>query len=227
MRSGIGNQGREVRPYRKYRPLPALLLISLLGVFSLFVWLKAINGSNDINEAVRCDPPATPPPGMTYTSVGYTALDGIDPIPPNKIAVRVLNAGGARGQAAITTEALRHLGFSEIGKPANDPAYEDRTANCRGQIRYGENGASAARTLSLVDPCVELIKDSRKDASVDFAIGTAFTDVLPPQESREVLQRLSSWAKDRSGTGDSELATGENGPQIDDSLLSAAREANC
>lgn len=204
-----------------------MLLITLLGAFSLVVWLKAINTANDIDEAVRCDPPATPPPGMSYSAVSHDGLDHVDPVAPGKVSVQVLNASQARGQAAITTESLRALGFTEIARPADDPAYEDRKANCRGQIRYGENGAAAARTLSLIDPCVELVQDTRKDASVDLVIGTGFTDVLPRKEARQVLQQLIAWSRERSGTGDSELAEGSNGPQIDDGLLKAAREASC
>ncbi len=204
-----------------------LIFIALLGFVSVFVWLRALANSADIDAAIRCEPPASPPPGVTYTSVGHDALDGVPPIPPGKVAVAVLNAGGARGQASLTTEALRLLGFTEVGEPDNDAAYEGRTANCRGQIRYGENGASAARTLSLIDPCVELIRDDRKDTSVDLAIGSRFGDVTPRPEAREVLELLSSWSEERKGSGGSELSNGENAPQIDASLLEAAREAAC
>lgn len=204
-----------------------LILIALLGFVSIFVWLKALATSADIDEAVRCDPPAAPPAGVRFTSVGHDALDGVTPIPPGKVAVQVLNASGARGQASLTTEALRQLGFTQVAAPDNDPAYEGRTANCRGQIRYGENGASAARTLSLIDPCVELIKDNRKDTSVDLAIGTGFGDVVPRPEARRVLEQLSSWSQQSRTSNGSELSTGEKAPRIDPSLLEAARSASC
>ncbi|MGH3451198.1 MAG: envelope integrity protein Cei [Haloechinothrix sp.] len=227
MPSGTGFGGRTSRPYRKYRPLPMLILIALLGFVSVFVWLKALANSADIEAAVRCDPPARAPSGVVYTPMSHDALDDVTPIPPDKVAVQVLNAGDARGQASLTTEALRQLGFSQVGKPANDPAYEDRTAHCRGQIRYGENGASAARTVSLIDPCVELIKDNRKDATVDLAIGTAFGDVRPQPEARTVLEQLSSWSQERKGTGGGELSTGDKAPSIDPDLLEAAHTATC
>lgn len=227
MPPGIAYGERGVRRYRKYRPLPMLVLIAVLGFVSVFVWLKALSTSADIDQAIRCDPPASPPSGITFSSVGHDALDGVSPIPPNKVAVQVLNAGDARGQASLTTEALRELGFTQVAAPDNDPAYEGRTANCRGQLRYGENGVSAARTLSLVDPCVELIRDNRKDASIDLAIGTSFGDVTPRPEARKVLEQLSSWSQRRQGTGDSELSAGDKAPRIDPALLEAARSASC
>lgn len=204
-----------------------LILIALLGFVSVFVWLRALATSADIDEAVRCDPPATPPPGVTFTSVGHDALDGVTPVPPDKVAVQVLNAGDARGQASLTTEALRQLGFVQVAAPDNDPAYESRAANCRGQIRYGENGASAARTLSLIDPCVELIRDNRKDTSVDLAIGTGFGDVAPRPEARQVLEQLISWSKQGQDSAGNELSANQKSPRIDPSLLEAARSGTC
>lgn len=227
MPSGIRVSGRGSRPYRKYRPLPALILITLLGGFSLFVWFKALHDDADIDAAVRCDPPAAPPAGVTYTSAGHGALNDVNPIPPDRVAFRVLNASQARGQAAIITEELRQLGFSQAGKPADDPAYENRSANCRGQIRYGDNGAPAARTLSLLDGCIELIKDNRKDASVDLAIGTQFGSVLPQREAMQILDELAAWSEERRGQGSGELAAGDSGPEIEPTLLQAARSTSC
>lgn len=227
MPSGIRVSGRSGRPYRKYRPLPALILITLLGGFSLFVWFKALHDEADIDAAVRCDPPASPPAGVTYTAAGHDALDDVNPIPPDKVAFRVLNASQARGQAAIITEELRQLGFTQAGKPTDDAAYADRAANCRGQIRYGDNGAPAARTLSLLDGCVELIKDNRKDASVDLAIGTQFGSVMPRPEAQQILDELATWSEEHRGQGGGELAAGDSGPEIEPSLLQAARPSSC
>lgn len=227
MPSGIAFGDRGVRPYRKYRPLPMLILIAILGFVSVFVWIKALANSADIDAAIRCDPPASPPAGSTFTSVGHDALDGVSPIPPNKVAVQVLNAGDARGQASLTTEALRQFGFEQVAPPDNDPAYEGRTANCRGQLRYGENGMSAARTVSLVDPCVELIRDNRKDASVDLAIGTSFGDVTPRPEARRILEQLSAWSRAREEGAGNELSSDSKAQRIDPSLLEAARSASC
>lgn len=225
VRSGIS--GGYSRPYRKYRPLPALILIAILGGASALIWFKVLNDSSNIDEAIRCYPPASAPPGMIYTSLSHDALDHVDPIPPEEVPVRVLNASGKRGQAALVTEALRNIGFTKTGKPANDKAYENRDKPaCRGQIRFGQNGEAAARTLSLIDPCLELVKDGRKGASVDLAIGEDFVDVRPRREALTALEALGQWA-DKYRSRSSELSANDNGPQLSEELLDAARSGDC
>jgi hypothetical protein len=223
-----GSSGRETRPYRRYRPLPALIMIAVLGGASAIIWLKVLNDGTAVDEAVRCNPPASPPPGWTYTAVGHDALDDVDPIPPNGVQVRVLNPeNGKRGQGALVTESLRQFGFTKARTPRTDKAYDNREAPaCRGQIRFGENGEAAARTLSLIDSCVELIKDDRKDATVDLAIGADFTDVLPRREAITALEMLSAWSK-RYGERSSELANGKLAPQLSADLLDGARTETC
>ncbi|UQS26137.1 MULTISPECIES: envelope integrity protein Cei [Amycolatopsis] len=225
MSSGIGYGNRRSRPYRKRRPLPALIVIGVLGLIAMFIWVRAITSKQDIDAALRCDPPPTPPPGVTYTNLGYTALDGTTPVPADRIAVKVLNASEKRGQAAITTESLRQLGFTQIAPPENDPAYATAEAACRGQLRFGDNGSSAARTLSLVVPCVELVRDNREDASVDLAIGSAFGDVVPTQAAREILAQLQAWSAQHDGDGGEQSAVSP--PPIDEALLAAARPGTC
>jgi hypothetical protein len=228
-REGIGQvpsglAGREVRPYRKYRPLPALIMIVVLAGVSAVIWFQALSGGTDVDEAIRCNPPASPPPGVSYTPVSHDALDDVAPIPPDRVEVRVLNASGKRGQAALVSESLRQLGFTNTNKPGNDKAFQNREAPaCRGQIRFGANGEAAARTLSLVDSCVELIRDGRTDASVDLAIGGDMNDVTPRQEAITALEILAKWSA--SNPSSSELSA-KKAPQIGE-LLGAARGTNC
>src|SRR5438270_2204209 len=104
--SGIGDRNRKSRGYRRRRPLPALIFIGVLGLVAVVIWVRAITSKADLDAAIRCAPDPTPPPGTTYTSLSHTALDDTAPIPPGRVAVRVLNAGQHRGAAAITTEGL-------------------------------------------------------------------------------------------------------------------------
>ncbi|MDQ0380207.1 envelope integrity protein Cei [Amycolatopsis thermophila] len=225
MSSGMGYGNRRSRPYRKHRPLPALIVFGVLGLVAMFIWVRAITTKTDINEALRCDPPPTPPPGMTYTNLDYTALDGTAPLPADRIALKVLNASGKRGQAAITTESLRQLGFTQIAPPENDPAYAEKEAACRGQVRFGDNGSAAARTVSLVVPCVALVRDDRPDASVDLAIGSGFGDVIPTQAARDILAQLQTWSSQQGDDGGEQSAA--TPPKIDDAHLKAARPGTC
>ncbi|GAB3577039.1 envelope integrity protein Cei [Amycolatopsis endophytica] len=225
MSSGSGYGNRRSRPYRRHRPLPALIVIGVLGLVAMFIWVRAITSKADIDEALRCDPPPTPPPGMTYTNLGYNALDETGPIPADRVVLKVLNASEKRGQAAITTEALRQLGFTRIAEPENDPAYAEEEAACRGQLRFGEAGSSAARTVGLVVPCVEMVRDDRQDASVDLAIGSAFGDVFPTQAARDVLAQLQAWSATQGDDGGEQSTA--TPPPIDDALLQAARPGTC
>ncbi|PWV84717.1 LytR cell envelope-related transcriptional attenuator [Prauserella marina] len=221
--------GGKAKPYRKRKPLPALIVIALLGVVAVFVWVKAIATNENIDEAIRCTPAATPPEGVTYAPQPYDALAGSQPTPPDRIALRVLNASGTRGQAAITTEGLRQLGFTQIAEPENDPAYPDEkaTASCHGQIRYGENGAAAARTIQLIDPCLQLVKDNRQDATVDLAVGTSFNDVRPLPAGMDILKKLNAWSAEHKGTGNGEQSSSGRGPVIEEELLADAEPSHC
>jgi uncharacterized membrane protein (UPF0136 family) len=223
--NGFGDRG--IRPYRKRRPIPAIIVISVLGLVAVFVWVNAIVSRSDIDAVIRCDPPATPAQGVTFTTLSHDALDGRAPIPPDKVAVRVLNASSVRGQGGITTEALRAIGFTQIAPPDNDPAYAGRDAICHGQIRFGDNGTAAARTLSLVAPCEELIKDNRKDATVDLTIGTTFGDLSPTPAAMKVLQQLNAWSAQHQGGGGGEQAAAATVPVVDQTLLASARNVSC
>ncbi|MEQ0557579.1 envelope integrity protein Cei [Amycolatopsis sp. NEAU-NG30] len=227
MASGNGIGDRGTRPYRKHKPLPALIVIGVLALGAIVVWVNAAIGKGDIDEAVKCDPPPSPPPGVTYTTLPHNALDDRAPVPPDKVAVKVLNASSTRGQGGIATTALKELGFSGAADPANDPAYEKREAKCRGQIRFGENGVTAARTISLVVPCAELVQDNRKDASVDLVTGTLFGDIRPRPEARQILSQLAEWSKAHQGGGSNEQSAGAKAPVIDQTLLASARNVEC
>lgn len=227
MASGNGIGDRAARPYRRHKPLPALIVIGVLALGAIIVWINAAVGKGDVDEAVRCDPQASPPPGVTFSTLPHNALDDRAPVPPDKVAVKVLNASSTRGQGSITTTALHELGFTNTGEPANDPAYENREAKCRGQIRFGENGITAARTLGLVVPCAELVQDNRKDASVDLVTGTNFGDIRPRAEARQVLTQLAEWSKAHQGGGGNEQSAGAPAPVIDQTLLASARDVQC
>ncbi|HKS47587.1 MAG TPA: envelope integrity protein Cei [Amycolatopsis sp.] len=225
MASGMSSGNRKSKGYRKRRPLPGLIVIGVLGVVAMAVWVRAITSKADVDAIIRCTPAATPPSGVTYTSLGHTALDDTSPVPPASVAVKVLNASQSRGEAMITTESLRELGFTQVGEPGNDPAYPNGDAKCRGQIRFGESGTSAARTLSLVAPCAELVKDNRQDASVDLTIGNGFTDLQPTRQAREALRQLADWSARHPDGGSEQSAPA--GPVIDHALLVDAREVSC
>lgn len=221
------------RGYRKRRPLPAFLLILVLGVAATIVWLKVMKEDSEVTSAAHCDPPPTAtsassgkkPPPTLGKPLENTALDRTQPAAPSSALVRAVNASGKRGQARLVTETLRGLGFTQVGDPADDAIYgEDMT--CRGQIRFGAQGAAAARTLSLVEPCAELIRDERKDATVDIVLGGKFDDLHPNRAAKTVLEQLNDFAK-QNPPAKGGLQSDAPQPKLDATLLSTARNVKC
>ncbi|OLF12681.1 hypothetical protein BLA60_05185 [Actinophytocola xinjiangensis] len=221
--------------YRKRRPLPAFILILLLFVAATVVWLNVMTDEAATANDIHCDPPGpqpsteqTAPPAAPTTlgkPMGYDSLDRTVPAPPNQIQVRVVNASSKKGAARIVTESLRQLGFEQVTEPTNDPLYGD-TMTCRAQIRFGPQGTSAARTLSLLDPCAELVRDERKDGTVDMVLGGEFDSLRPNAQARTALEQLTQWAVDHPETRGGLQANGPQ-PDIAADLLDGARQVRC
>lgn len=225
--------GRENARYRKRRPFPALLMLLALGLVATFVWLQVLETDVDTASS-SCNPPSAPPApveGQPPTTLGQPlakdALDRTAPTPAAQVLVRVVNASSQRGQAAEITEALRQLGFAQVAPPGNDPLYPTSDLSCRAQIRFGEQGTPAARTLSMVEPCAELVRDERQDATVDLALGQLFDDLRPRTEGRRVLEQLTRWAAEHPEAQGGLQADPSLVPDIDPGLLAAARQATC
>ncbi len=239
MASGNVSRNKEPQRYRKRRPLPALILILILFVAAGIVWLQVMDDSSEIASATHCPEPAppsatAPPKGKPATptptpgqALKNDALDRTNPVPPSQALVQVVNAGGKRGGARIVTESLREYGFTQVAEPSNDPLYvDDDKMRCRAQIRFGPQGTPAARTLSLLEPCAELIRDDRKDATVELAIGKDFDDLRPNADAKSVMKQLSDWAKDHPKAKGGLQADGPQ-PKLDGALLTGARSTSC
>jgi hypothetical protein len=218
--------------YRKRRPLPAFLLILVLGIAATIVWLRVMNSDHEVTAAVHCDKPTTTPTvpaGQPKPTLGKAlepdALDRTKPALPGSALVRVVNASSQRGQARLVTENLKALGFTQVADPANDALYGE-SMTCRSQIRFGAQGTAAARTLSLVEPCAELIRDDRQDATVDIALGEKFDDLDPNSAAKTLLEQLNDFAK-QNPAAQGGLQADAPQPDLDPQLLSAARNTKC
>ncbi|MGO1054276.1 MULTISPECIES: envelope integrity protein Cei [unclassified Crossiella] len=220
MRQGLGR-------YRRRRPLPALIILALLGVIATFVWSKVFRNVDDVEAAVRCDGPPAVEAGKTpYNGQGQArdALDKTDPWPASDVKIRVLNGGGLRGQAKLVNEELIGFGFNKAGEPGDDPVYADKLS-CHGQLRYGPNGAGAARTMSLLAPCVQLVRDERQDSTVDVVLGKKFDGIKPAPSTRQLLDKLKEWAEQQPEKGGQQAAPPP--PQLDAEQLASARNVHC
>ena len=78
------------------------------------------------------------------------------------------------------------------------------------------SGAAAARTLSLVIPCAELVEDGRPTDDVGLALGSDFREISPGTPVTEALQGLSRSASD-----------GQSAPGTDPAALTALRDVDC
>lgn len=221
---------REKTRYRRRKPIPAIVIVVLLVAAAIFVWTKVIAKAADVNAAVACAQPAAPAPGkpkpVMGTALPYDALDKIAPEPAADVKVQVLNASTQRGAATQASNQLIQDGL-QVAAPADDPLYPKGNMKCRGQIRFGANGESAARTVSLLVPCTQLVKDNRQDASVDLAIGSDFSGVSPDPQARQAIQQLAAWAAKHPQPQGGQQAQNSVLPQLNPNLLAGAHSTQC
>ncbi|GGC59820.1 envelope integrity protein Cei [Hoyosella rhizosphaerae] len=200
------------KPYKRRRPIPAVLLISALLVFASVVWIQAFSIEKAPVSAIECP---DPPPGDVAFGERFSRVElaKVPPAPLRLTQVRVFNANGEVGQASAVAAQISELGYESAAdvQAGNDPIYTDQNLQCHGQIRFGPEGRAAASALWLAAPCVELIEDDRQDNVVDLALGTYFRNISPTPEGESAIQLL------RSTTGD--------GPSKD--LIDEARAARC
>ena len=100
------------------------------------------------------------------------------------MTVRVLNASDTKGRAGQVADALQNRGFvvAEIG---NDDVNREVTGV--GEVRYGKLGVDAARFLSLQQPDVDLVQDTRATTTVDLVIGPEFGQLATPESITKAL----------------------------------------
>ena len=220
--------GARVPPYRRRRRTPWVVVVALLAVAAVATWTVVLVGTGGPSAATACPPPTTGP--LPGTVVPPSALDAAAPVPPASVRTRVLNAGGQRGQANLVAAQLADLGFAEAAPPDNDPLHPDGEMECVGQLRFGAAGEGAARTLTLVVPCTELVRDDRGDDTVDISVGTGFRDVNPPRAVRKALDQIGSGGgTDGSANADpaDPTASASAAPGVDPTVLETARDAAC
>jgi hypothetical protein len=219
----------RVRPYQRRRRGPVIVVVSLLAVIAIATWVTVLSTASDGSAAASCPPPVNgTSPGET---VERSALYAVNPAPLSAVRVLVRNAGGQRGQANLVAAELGDLGVNEAAPPDNDTIYPDGDMQCAGQLRFGPPGEAAASTLSLVLPCVELIRDDRQDDSLDLAVGTAFGDLAPSKAAKDALSQLSDTGGGSDGSTNADPDAADPAapvtPTVDPALLAKVRENIC
>lgn len=146
--SQISEQRRRSRRRRSAVTL-ALVLLILFGAF--WYSYSYYKGSSD-------DVAAAP----TTTCTGGK---------PVKVTVNVYNATSREGLASSTAQTLKAHGFT-IGAIANDPL--ERTVKGTAEVRYGPAGAKLAPVVAATVSKPKMVKDKRKNATVDLVVGNGF-----------------------------------------------------
>lgn len=91
---------------------------------------------------------------------------------PSKVTVNVYNSTSRNGLAASVSKQLTTRGYV-IGKVENDPL--NKALKTVGEVRYGSKGSAQAKLAATTMPKgTKLVKDSRKDTSVDVVLGAGF-----------------------------------------------------
>ncbi|MFI7674186.1 envelope integrity protein Cei [Actinophytocola sp. NPDC049390] len=207
---------------RLRRRLPGLALIAVLATAAAVVWGKVLTNQDTVADRVRC------PPQKGLTALPHHALREVTPVPPGEAAVSVSNATSRHDLAARVATRLEQFGFATHAPPANDRVYETDALRCHGQIRFGPRGESAARTVHLVAPCLQLVRDQRTGQEIDVVLGTEFLELSPNQAALEVLSTLRDSADEHdTATGGLQSATGGPEAELSPSVLDAAQKSYC
>jgi hypothetical protein len=214
--------------YRRRRPWPAAIILLMLLVAATTVWVSVIGRVTNPNAVASCPTPATPPSAAgQQTPLPYSALHAVTPAPPQDVSIRVLNAGGQRSLASHVAITAQLFGFTLAAPPANDPLYPQGNLRCVGEIVFGPNGLAAARTLSLVAPCAQLVRDDRQTGTVDLVLGEHFASLSADPAAHTVLNQLTHWAKRHPLPTGGLQAYPDLAPQISPALLDRAHSTVC
>jgi hypothetical protein len=169
-----------VRARSGRRPIPPLVFLLVLALAALGVWWNVLKQDAERQAAAA--------------AVCSSAAAAIPSLDPGTVTVRVLNASDTKGRAGQIAEALENRGFiiSEVG---NDDVNREVTGV--GEVRYGKLGVDAARFLTLQQPDVDLVQDTRSTTTVDMVIGPEFGRLASPES---IAKALSTQPTEAAGT---------------------------
>lgn len=171
------------RPDRRHRrrrsPVVSIVLVVvgmvvLFGAgFGLSVIIRGASGGADAGgDATAPAPTATSETSQPCVTV--TVTPGATLPNPSQVTTNIYNSTDRAGLAATTAEELQARGFI-IGTIDNDPL--ERAVSATAEIRHGPAGESAATLMTYYIPGAVLVNDGRADATIDTALGQAFTAV--------------------------------------------------
>jgi hypothetical protein len=157
------------------RPLPALIALVALLLFTGLVWWRVLHRSDGSSASCATHP------ASSSTAPAPQALPA-----PGDITVQLLNSTTRGGIAAKARTVLVGDGFNSPKEAANDRHKVRGVA----EIRYGPAAEKAARLLAFYFPGAKLVPvPTNKTATVVVSLGTRYTKVAAPATVRAALAR--------------------------------------
>jgi hypothetical protein len=158
------------------RPLPALIALVALLLFTGLVWWRVLHRGD--GKASSCPTPTT---SSSTTAPSNAALPA-----PGEVTVEVLNSTNRAGIATKARSALTAAGFSSPKAAGNDKHRVRGVA----EIRYAASGAKGARLLSFYFPGAKLVPSStEKTSTVVVSLGSKYTRVASAQSVTAALSK--------------------------------------
>lgn len=162
------------------RPLPALVFIGALSLFTALVWFRVLHRNDDTAQSAT-------PQCPTSSSAPSTSPPSVLPV-PRKISVLVLNSTNRDGIAGDTSKALRKFGF-KVGKATDDSSTYGGHGLIKGvaEIRYAADALPNAALLRLYFPHARLKATDASNNDVLVALGAQFKKVATKAQVQHEL----------------------------------------
>src|SRR5262249_17197445 len=186
--------GHAMTAPERRRPLPALVFIGALSLFTALVWFRVLHRNDDTAHSAAPECPTSP---TTSTSPSPSSSTPVVPF-PHKVSVLVLNSTNRDGIAGDTSKALRKLGF-KVAKAADDSATYGGHGLIKGvaEIRYAASALPGATLLKYYFPHAQLKATDSSSNEIMIALGAKFNQFAT---KKEVQHRLDQNNIEQRGT---------------------------
>ncbi len=165
------------------RPLPALIALLALLLFTAIVWWRVIARSSTAPAGAACP---TPTASTATTAPPSPAGSPTAALPaPAGITLRVLNSTHRGGLAARVRSGLLDAGFRIPTAAANDESGAKNPGVA--QIRYSPGAAQAAKTVQYYLPGSKLVAHGASGSTVVVALGQKFSSIASPAQARAAM----------------------------------------
>lgn len=142
--------------------------LAAVGLGAAAVWTGSMDGPFDRDFTT-----ASASPSATTAAVPCVPADTL-PVAYGSVSVTVFNATARPGLAGSVADLLGQRGFSIEG--TDNYSIKLRST---ARIGFGAQGIAEAYTLAAHLSGATLVYDDRTDDSIDLAVGSAFTDLVP------------------------------------------------